>query len=421
MLNIFLVLAFKLLLDFIFLYQIAPLYSYEPYFAFGETNPAKWTIATVLTVLIWAYVRSVVTREAIIAKFFILAQYFILVVPHLVLFGAQDKPSLNVALLCGTFVLLTTIVGLAPRLHIRPPPRTIAHAATAIGLAFSLYVYLGLLVSGGLSRLNFNLYSVYDARSAYISSMLPGFGYLTSWVANTINSAFLIFFFCKKRWGMVGGLVAAQLLLFGMTNFKSFLFVPFAALCLVGARQYLSLPRLMLTGLICGAIVGLAVNAVGEPMGIAIVRRALFVPAALHDLYFDYFSSMPYSQLAGSRFSSIFSTPYEYSAVSAIAYAFWGVDFSPNVGWIGDAYAQFGLLGVAAYTVILGLLLKIADSMASPGTIPEGALEGLLVGSALSLCSTGLPTWFLTHGFTILIIAIWVLNYYFEDKPSTAS
>lgn len=418
MINLLLVLLTKFLLDLLFALYVEPIFGYEPYLApYGTFNPEKWFIASAITGLLWLFIRALNTSGMRISSFYILTQFFVIIIPYLVLFGMQDRPYFHIVLLVGAFTLLNVIVGLSPHIIIPPPPKTVAYSLVAIGAACCAYIYVGLIATGGLGRLNFNLYSVYETRSEYQNAMMPGFGYLVSWVAYVINMTFLIFFFSKKKWLYVVATLIAQLALFGMTNFKSFLFAPVAALGIAIARQYFVLPRLLLLGIIAAISLGTVVHMAGEIMGISIIRRALFVPAALHGLYFDYFSSAPLGLMAGTRFAELFGSTYDETAVNIIARLFWGEDISPNVGWIGDAFAQFSWLGVFIYTILFSFFLKLADSLVAHLDPRNRAIEGLLVGSAFALCSSGLTSTLLTHGFLILLLALWTLSY-FDGKDS---
>jgi len=421
MINTFLVLMYKLLLDILFYFYVYPIYGSEPYFAeYGSADFLKWLIASVLTVAIWLFMSRLYSRDTRPSVFFILVQFFIIIVPSLVLFGMQDRPYFHVLLLCSAFFLLNMIVRLMPNIRIPPPPALLAFGLVAIGLICITYVYIGLISTGGVSRFNFDFYSVYDVREKYKMEMLPWFDYFVPWVAYVINMAFLVYFYSKKIWFLVFLVVVAQLLLFGMTNFKSFLFLPIVVLGIIVVRKYLTQPRLILLGLFASIGAGLVINAAGEDMGMSMVRRVLFVPGALHGLYFDYFSANPSAAMAGTRFAYFFSSHYDVNSIDLIARYFWGTKINPDVGWVGDAFSQFGWAGVIVYTIILAVLLKITDSLATGIPYPHTQkIEGMIVGVAIVLCESALFTTLLTHGFIILLVAFWILSYFWRRRPLT--
>lgn len=305
------------------------------------------------------------------------------------------------------------MVSLTPPIIIRPPSKTVAATLVALGLTLLFVVYGGLLGTGGLERFNFNFRAVYGVREQYNEALLPGFGYLVPWAAYIVNIAFLIFFYAKKKWSLVLLTLAGQLILFGMTNFKSFLFVPFVALSIAALRERLSLSALLGVGITAALAAGLVIFSLGEWMAISLVRRAFFVPAAMHGIYFDYFSVAPSGMLSGTRFAGLFASPYgSTTVVELIADMYWGRKINPNVGWVGDAFAQFGWYGVFAYATILAGILKVADGLAGGIDQRCRAVEGLLVGPAIALFSSSLTAALLTHGLLVLLISLWALARY---------
>lgn len=408
-----LVLTAKWILDLVFVKLVETDLREKPYLSVlnGEPNFVKWLVATALTLMFWFFIRTLNPKDSPIGRFFILVQFFLIFMPSMVLYGMQDWPTAYIAIVVSAFFIVIGINSLAPRLIINAPPKWIALSLTGLGIAAIVSVYLGLMLTGGLTRLNFDLYDVYGTRDAYKATLLPGFGYAVPWTANVLNMAFLIYFVTQKKKPAIFGILLAQVLLFGMTNFKSFLFAPIAAIAIAIGRRYFTVARLMVLGVLAVIALGVTVYASGELMGLGLLRRVLIVPAALQGLYFEYYSSNPYGQMAGTRLAWLFNSPYQETTVQHIAQAYWGRDFSPNVGWIGDAYSQFGWVGVLVYSVILSIFLKIADALFSSAR-REVPIEGMMVGAAFSLCSSSLNTALLTHGLLLLLPVIWVLSYY---------
>lgn len=409
--NTLLLVVAKAALDALFLLYVQPLFGYEPYLTgYGGVSPVKVGLSYVIAVCLWVIMSSVVDERCRASRFVLLTQYLIVVLPCLVLYGLQDRPHRDVVLVSGSLLLVVILVGRNRLLHVRPPSKAIAKILAGLGLLAIAYVYAGLVASGGLRRLNFDLYAVYEFRKMHSEAVDPGFGYLLPWVAYVIIIAFLTHFAAVRQWRLVLALVAMQLLLFGMTNFKAFLFAPLISVGVILILRRLSLYRAALLGLISMVAAGVVISAAGELMGVSIVRRALFVPAGLHGLYFDHFSQNRPAELSGTRFSTLFQSSYDYDAVGEIGRRYWTDAASPNVGWVGDAYAQFGALGVLAYSIFLALLLRFADSVASKAASRGVVVEALLVGPTMALSNSALPTVLATHGLGVVLIALWAMS-----------
>ena len=85
----------------------------------------------------------------------------------------------------------------------------------AAAVLITIYVYVGLVATGGLSRLNFDLASVYLVREDLEVNALPLGGYLIAWQAHVINMLAFAFALYRRRWLLAVLVIAAHLFLFG--------------------------------------------------------------------------------------------------------------------------------------------------------------------------------------------------------------
>lgn len=413
LMEILLLYVYKIALDVIFVNYILPTYSYEPYYGlYGEIQSKRFVWGYVLLPLLWLFVRSVLKNPHFsISRMLITIQLLLVVIPFFTLFAQTERPVSHLLWILLGFAVFVLSVGSLPKFSILLPTRGIALILTVLGIVVLIYVYGGLVLAGGLHRINFNLSEVYTFRKEYVQSRLPLFGYLVPWLGYVINMAFLIYALVRRKKIWVVLVVALQVLLFGMTNFKAFLFLPFVVLAFLWFLPRLALPRLILLGIGGSLLLLWILVQLGVPLGLGITTRTFFVPAALHSLYFDYFSQHPLTYMSGSPWIAILDvqTPYQTTSVSIIAQEYWGRGFSPNVGWVASAYANFGVLGIVVFGFLLGLYSRLADSFAA--RIPlKGVGEALFIGQALSLISTFLTTALITAGGLVALLTLWVLG-----------
>ncbi len=415
--NILYILVIKIALEGIYFDYIAPIYGYMPEFKMRvDFSLEKWLMSYLLAILLWLTFRIFIGRNKRVTNFILSVQYLIIVLPSLALFGLQNNPYWHIFLICGSFFITTLIAGVIPVIRVRYPTRRIAYILCTVAFCFIAYVYIGIILTGGIQRLSFNFYDVYSVRTQYEQTMLPGFSYLVPWVAYVINMFLLLVFFSKRNWFGFLIILALQLFLYGATNFKSFLFAPIVAVMIAIAIKRFRIERLALLGVVLCLAIGLLITKAGEPMGIGILSRTFFSPAASHGLYFSYFSTHPFAWMAGSRFADLFAAPYQQSAIELIASYYWTEPTSPNIGWVGDAYAQFGIVGVFIYAIIFGCLLRLADTFDRKLQLKNFPIEAMLVGASIAFCSSALGTVFLTHGFLLILIGIWTLSYFQGNK-----
>lgn len=414
LLDVLLLCIYKLLLDVIFWTLVYPTYSYDPYYMLhGEPSLLKCVAGyplAVLCLVIFGFVRS----DAVITKFVTFIQIVLVTIPFITLYGYLNLPGWNVALMIFGLACVVLAGSVIPAPNFPSPRGWLRVLVVSCVVAIVVYVYLGLMATGGIGRLNFDFSKVYDYRVDYMASLLPGFGYFVNWTAYIFDMAWMILAIQSRSKSKILLIVALQFFLFGMTSFKSFLFAPIAMLGLVFLSGRMDLRRAIIVGLVLLIAMLATLSAFGNPFGAALLTRMIFVPAALHWLYFEYFSTHAFALGGDSLVGAILGSPYNESYVHVVSREYWGRVFSPNVGWIGDAFANFGLIGVILAAAALGLLLRIADGLAK-GVTRRGLAEGLMVGPALALSSSALLTVMATHGLIVALIMLWVLKSFWSD------
>jgi hypothetical protein len=195
-----------------------------------------------------------------------------------------------------------------------------------------------------------------------------------------------------------------------MTGHKSFLLAPVLAIgvyLLWQKRNFFSwiiMGAFLLTLVSYGCFLVTGVELVPS----LFVRRLFFVPARLHVLYYDFFSQPehPFYMLSDSIFRGFLKNPYGMPMPRVIALTYWGREFWPDVGYLGDAYGNFGLLGMFLFSIILGIVLRIADSVGSH--LPPNFVAAAIVMPAMALTESALFTSILTHGWILAVLMLWI-------------
>lgn len=334
--------------------------------------------------------------------------YLFLLMPMLTLFGLAEYPAPFLLSCLGNFVLLIVILKKVPALRLCSFDCGFALLALVLFSLVTLYVYSFFISTGGLGRLNFNFYNVYEVREELSEYSAPLMGYLLSWQANVINMALLSFGFLRGSKAIVVFSAFIQVALFGMTNFKSFLFAPIFVTFIFYFFARRKFVHLLIFGLCSATIIAyLLYLKTGDIMLVSILtRRLFFVPAQLHSWYYEFFSDHTKVMLSNSIFAPFLSYPYEMPLTRVISWEYLGRDGGTNVGMLGDAFAHFGHAGMAAFSVLLGIFLKLIDSFAT--ALPANFCAAVIAIPAMSLINSGLFTTLLTHGFLCAFMLLWL-------------
>jgi len=339
--------------------------------------------------------------------------YFVFVIlPLSSLYGLTDAPASFVYTAAGSFALLIVVTGLLPKTQVPRPGHDLVYLGLTAVLGICVYVYGWLVLTGGLGRLNFDLLSVYEVRAEYVQRLGPFLGYFIPWQANVINILILCYGLHKRNLWLLGIAGVAQLLLFGVTGHKSFLLSPMLA---VGV-YFIWRRRNALFYIFAGAsvlvlasyVIFLATNNHLPPS--LLIRRLFFVPAANHLIYYDFFSRPENSfvMLSNSILAPFIQYPYDAPIPIILARTYWGIDFWPNVGYLGDAFAQFGFVGMFLFSMILGVFLRIVDSVGS--RLPTNLVAAMLATPAMAVTNSPLFTSLLTHGLIFSLVMLWLLR-----------
>jgi len=365
-----------------------------------------------LTILFIAAPRSLSKLSTVFVWLLMLLSY----VPMLTYFAFADGDRLY---MYGVtfFWLITILIIHLPVPYIRLLP--LKQAKMVIYLLFicfgltTLYLiwrYLGL-------SLKFDLAGVYDIRSAYTQAQIPMAGYLFSWMAKVVNPVLFSIFILKKKWAPAALTVLLQLLLYSATGHKIYFYIlPFVLVLMwiVTRKNALSYITIMFAGLVL-----LGMLAYWWPGHIWIssfvANRTLMLPAQISFHYYDFFSRNDLVYLTDSRLGFFMNYPYDLPPPYLIGTIYFGdPNTSANTGIYGDAYMNFGLAGLAIYSIVLGIVLKTMDICSRRLDLRLGV--AVIAASAISLTNGALTTAFLTGGLWLAIVILYLLP---KDSPDS--
>lgn len=311
-----------------------------------------------------------------------------------------------------SFLGALALAGGMPDVRLPRATRGWRHAVVIAGALLTMYTFGALFARGGLSRLSFDLSTVYQVREQFLEDAAPFIGYLVPWQGYVLDPALMLIGFMRRS-ALIGLLgLALQLLLFAMTGFRAFLLLPLLllGLLLIGRRR--NLAALVLVGMMAVVGVALALYAwLDAPIvPTLLVDRVIMVPAEIHYWYYDFFGvhSQPPLQLSQSILGALSVSHYNVPIAEVIGWQYMGSAASANVGLFADAFANFGFAGCGIYALLFALLLKLVDA-ASYETDNRVAIA-LLGMPAFELVNSGLLTTLSTHGLAVAIVVLWAFG-----------
>jgi hypothetical protein len=401
--------AFRLTLDFVYA-SIAeefdlPFYGY--FYSPGKLSESYFINVVLISVLI------ITAKKILLPSRLASVIYFLVVItPMLTLYGfGVDIASLVfMRFVSVSFLVFVSAIHLLPKISLPKLTSEFYRISLALAILITIYVYASLVYEGGLQRLNLNLLTVYDTREN-LKFDFPLMEYFLFWQAYVINMSFLGIALYKQRKQLVLLAVAAQVLLFAMTNFKSFLFVPVLVVIILKISRNKKIIFYMTILLTSFLLLALQIDrASGDIILNALfAKRVFFLPATLHFEYYNFFSINPKILLSNSFLSPFIDNPYSEPVARIISrYYLHGVNGSANVGYLGDAYAHFGFPGMIIFSVVLATFFKVIDGLALD--LPLGVATSLTIIPSFVLTNSAMFTTMMTHGFLAAMLSLWVLR-----------
>jgi hypothetical protein len=276
---------------------------------------------------------------------------------------------------------------------------------------FSACTYLLLAATGSLTLSLPGLGQVYAARSAFADTASSHrlLAYLVPNQSAVINPMLMaIGIGRRKPWLVVAGIVG-NLLLYGVAGNKSVLFsipaVLIAAYLFRGGRRPGGgvVAWGVAAFVLGGAVLDLLLR---TPLVTGLVtRRVMDVPGFLTGAWVATFLDQPKAHFAYSFLSPFLTYPYPVTPPFVVSQNVFGVPtVNANANLFADGFANFGWLGMLFETLVLIVILVVAN--ASRHRIPLASAVMVLVVPGFSMTNSSVLTSLLTHGVALTLLIV---------------
>lgn len=294
----------------------------------------------------------------------------LVLVPSLILFSFNDLPWKFVVVTGMAVAILQATSVLAPAKRfkiISLSDAVIVRLLTAI----AVINLLGIVYFAGFSRVNFDLFRVYDFREEAASVLPAIFGYLNAFTNRAAVPFILVLGLRDRKYKYVVLAFAIAVGFFAFTANRLPLFQPFllvALYYLMAKKRFESWLMVSLLGIAFLGLVSFLLSPGQAPtFGTLGVYRALLIPMLLDSQYIEYFGNYgDYFYWAGSKLSlGLVAAPDTLPMINLIGAEYWSSQYvTANVGWIGSGYGHAGIFGVILYSILFGLLLALIQGFA---------------------------------------------------------
>lgn len=401
---VLLVLLYKVILDLAYIFYINKVYYYEGF----ELNFIWIKIfeSFMMTFIIAVCLPMNEKKPSTIA---LNTLNIIMILPLLTLYSYKNESRIYFYSFSISFLLIIFFVKLVPNIKFRI--KTSWNKVFNLGLIImGIMVYVNLLAFNGLPSLEvLDFTKVYSVR-ANVNYGFKIMQYMVPWQANIINIFYMAIFFMKKDKYKVCFMVALQILIYLITSHKAYFFYPIIIPILI----YFIKKGNYIIGSLFGIISVIIVSVISYytnfnvMLGAMFVNRTLFLPAQISFQYHEFFSNNKYVMLSHSILKPFFKKPiYEIHPIRIIGTVYYNNNW-PNTGFMGDAYMNFGYIGIIIFSLFVAILLITIDSISN--TNEKRLLSSAMVVIFMLTLTNGAFFTSLMNGGILLYILI-TLNY----------
>lgn len=409
LLDLFLLLVFKAILEVSYKLIINPIYGYSGFIL--DLNFLKLFESYIFLILIFFFLPR---GQEKISTIGLKLLFLMIIIPTLSIYALTNAPRPYLYFLLVSFCITIFTVKIFPAIKLKKTRNTNIILVCVLGI-ITIIVYTVLIKINSIPSLRALVFAnVYEIRSevSYGPSIM---GYLVPWQANIVNCFLIGFTWYKRRYFAFILVAGLQLLIFLITAHKAFLFNPLLILFLIYAVKRKRLMSLSLVGFISIVLFSFALyelKITNMPASL-FIRRTLFVPAKISFDYYDFFSQNEKTNLSQSKIGlGLFENPYEDYDMSTAnmmgMYYYNDAKCNMNAGYMGDAYMNFGFVGMLIFGSIVGLIFVVADSFSR--NISIFAAIAFFVKPITGLVNGALFTVMLTGGFLLSFLFIYLFR-----------
>lgn len=269
----------------------------------------------------------------------------------------------------------------------------------------------------------------YTVRLNYRDSVNRFGDYFVQWMGNVVNPFLLTYFIYKKKYKFMALPIFLELILYVYTAYKSLfialILAPFFGIVLSKGINK-SFIQKSIVGIVFLSVIDGSISVVKQfgmfspkvasiashypsyyTAYLPIIVRAFLWPSLIALEYYDFFWMYPKVHLSHSILGHFFTNVYKMEPSLYLGALYYGKpEMRLNVTWYGDAYMNFGIVGMIVFAILLYFILLLIKYVEKKNVCLVAAL---LFGGIVTLFNGPLLTTLLTSGLGIGLFLAYLL------------
>lgn len=358
----FIIIIYKLTLDYIYYSMFVPVYSY--FFSVGFHFDLGKYIFTILSLLMMIRPMLALLKRGSGSSMIILLLSLVYFIPGATIYALGDLSNNFYIFFTLYWYILVFLQLLLPRIKgVDVKGIRSSFLFNLIIISFSILIVVLSGIYTGF-RINLSLANVYDLRLEAREFSMPTIVQYLMGASYIIIPLGTMHFIVKKKWAMLAILIFVQLISFSFNGKKSVLFTIFVII-LIAKFYHKHMLRMIIPAFLGVNLVAILEKIIsyGDSFMVKYIhRRVFFTPPILAEKYFSFFSNneLDYLRQSVLRWFGA-DSPYSVPIPRLIGYHYFNnIENNANTGMIGDAFSNFGWLGLL-YPILIIIALRIFD------------------------------------------------------------
>lgn len=363
---VILILLLRLSLDISYVYLVAP------YFSWSET---RYILAPNYFKLLESYFLTFVLALTIPFKVkkpsdFLIGLLFIVpVLSTFSLYGLMDMDQGYTYMVAIAFLIIILMRKAMPRIKIANQKRGYIFALS-LSIVGTIVTLVWFISQGGFQYFNLNFLNIsriHEFREAVKNSIFEGnllLNYLAFWTYYAFMSALILWALYYKRYALFFMLVGVQVIFFGLSSRRGVLVglvLVLGSYMFIKRRNSLTLLTSALIAGVLGSIILALLFHKFLPANL-LIERSIFTPARANYAYYEFFSKAGFVYLSSTKLSLI-DYPFPNIPEHMVGSHIFHTDSVSCGGFLATSYMHFGFAGMIMFAFIVGLLLRLLDSL----------------------------------------------------------
>jgi len=389
--------VFRMILDYAFCKYISSLYAYYMQLKY-EPSSSKLFISYIFMIFLLMITEFDKSKlESVIMS----EELLIMVIPMFTLYAHSGKNQKFMFLVSAAYIFQIVFIKFYKQLRKNNRSFKIYNPNKWIVLIISSILVISFIYS--ISHFSFSFAAldfehIYEIRSN--TSLSFPFSYLLPWAFKICVVFLILLGLYSHRKLLWGSGIALQLYFFFVLGNKSTFFSLLLLIASYIAIKKMDIIKIFGWGLAIVAALSIFLYEGANSITLLsyLVRRALLVPARIKFAYYEYYSVHSKLYFAGNTIGKILGKHLSYleSPPKAIAEYLGVPDSYCNSGYFGDAYANFGAVGVFIFALVFIWFVLLISYKAE--SMPYEVVCPFLIVLVYGLNDGALFTWLLGGG-----------------------